>query len=165
MKPTRANGREPKVIRCVGGRCFSALRHSAVGRSHWRQAPVVLRLEPQEQPTRSKFTGSVHCQGLKSAHRLFINHRGKKQTHHECERSCHPRGEGGSKPATDTSQETHPARAHRTAPHPSDAASGRTAGGEISADRLRQRCQIAGPILVGPGQKQTAAGGLSGRGA
>ena len=117
------------------------------------------------QPTRSKFTGSVHCQGLKSAHRLFINHRGKKQTHHECERSCHPRGEGGSKPATDTSQETHPARAHRTAPHPSDAASGRTAGGEISADRLRQRCQIAGPILVGPGQKQTAAGGLSGRGA
>ena len=48
MKPTRANGRGPKVIRCVGGRCFSALRHSAVGRSHWRQAPVVLRLEPQE---------------------------------------------------------------------------------------------------------------------
>lgn len=48
MQLTRANVRGPKVIRCVGRKCFSALRQSAMGRSHWRQAPVVLRLEPQE---------------------------------------------------------------------------------------------------------------------
>lgn len=73
------------------------------------------------EPTRRKFTGTGCWQGLKSAHRLLINHGGKRQTPLTTViKSCRPQGEADSEPpaASRSRPKRHltPTRRHAKAP-------------------------------------------------